>query len=93
MGVGEEVGWLEGMQRACRKRETSGLKANIKIGAADVRLNVESQIQKALFDECEARLTTRGRSKRPSINGWMSRNKKESCKKFLIMGEGAEKQD
>ena len=40
----------------------------LKRGAADVRLNVESQIQKALFDECEARLTTRGRYKRPSIN-------------------------
>ena len=46
---GGEVGWLEGMQRACRKRETTGLKGNIKVGAADVRLNIESQIQKALW--------------------------------------------
>ena len=46
---GGEVGWLEGMQRACTKTETTGLKGNIKIGAADVRPNVESQIQKALW--------------------------------------------
>ncbi len=37
------------MQRTCRKRETTGLKGNIKRGAADVRLNTESQIQKALW--------------------------------------------
>ena len=45
---GEEAGWLERMQRACRKRETTGLNANIKMEAADVRFDVEPQIQKAL---------------------------------------------
>ena len=45
---GKEAGWLEGMQRACRKRETTGLKANIKMEAADVRFNAGPQIQKAL---------------------------------------------
>ena len=45
---GEEAGCLEGMQRACRKRETTGLKANIKMEAADERFNIEPQIQKAL---------------------------------------------
>ena len=46
--LGEEAGWLEGMQRACRKRETTELKANIKMEAADVRFTIEPQIQKAL---------------------------------------------
>ena len=45
---GKEAGWSEGMQRACRKRETTELKANIKMEAADVRFNIEPQIQKAL---------------------------------------------
>lgn len=33
-GIG---GWLEGMQRACRREKTSGLNASIKLEAADVR--------------------------------------------------------